>query len=90
MKTLTRLTVATALVLSAGVPAFAASDVYGFQPEAQTLNERNTYFYTQDGRQIVRHHWDVMRGGDAMAQAQAGAFIHERVNGQYFNERNAQ
>jgi hypothetical protein len=89
MKTLTRLAVATALVLSAAVPAFAASDVYGFQPEAQTLNERNTYFYTQDGRKIVRHHWDVMRGGDAMAQAPTSV-IHEWVNGQYFNERNAQ
>jgi len=90
MKTLTKFAVATVLALSAAAPALAASNVYGFQPEAQTLTERNTYLYTRDGRDIVRHQWDVTRAGDAMAQASAGASMHEQVSGQYFNERNAQ
>lgn len=82
MKTIGKLVTATALVLSAAAPAFA------FNPEGQTLLERNLYNFTSDARPIVRDHQDVRRAADAMAQAPRA--IHEQVSGQYYNERNVQ
>ncbi len=85
MKTIIKLATATVLALSAAAPAFA------FNPEGQTLLERNTY--TADARPIVQHQESVQvrahRGSDAMAQAPARV-IHEEVSGQYYNERNVQ
>jgi hypothetical protein len=84
MKTITKLAVATLLALSAAAPALA------FEPEAQTLLERNTYLYTGDARPIAQHQADSQvrahRGSDALAQAP----VHEEVSGQYYNERNIQ
>lgn len=84
MKTIVKLAAATLLALSAAAPAFA------FNPEGQTLIERNTYLYTADASPIGRHQENVQvrayHGSDAMAQAS----IHEEVSGQYYNERNVQ
>ena len=85
MKTFTKLAVAAVLALSAAAPAFA------FDPEGQTLLERNTYNYTADARLIAAHQnaqVGAHRGTEAMAQAPRAT--HEAVSGQYYNERNVQ
>jgi hypothetical protein len=65
MKTLTKFAAGALLALSVAAPAFAAD------PESQTLQERNTYLYTQDARPIAQHQqtFASQRGADAFAAA---------------------
>lgn len=82
MKTIHTLVITAALALSAAAPAFA------FNPEGQTLAERNLYNFTADARPIAHDRQDLRRATDAMAQAPRA--MHDVVSGQYYNERNIQ
>lgn len=86
MKIIAKVAIASLLALSAAAPALA------FDPEGQTLLERNTYLYTADARPIAAHQENIQapahRAVDAMAQAPLAT--HEQVSGQYYNERNVQ
>jgi hypothetical protein len=71
MNTMSKLAVGAFLALSIAAPAFAAD------PEAQTLQERNTYLYTQDARPIAQHQqhrqaFGEHRGVDAFAAEHYG------------------
>ena len=68
MNTMSKLAVGAFLALSIAAPAFAAD------PEAQTLQERNTYLYTQDARPIAQHGqtFGDQRGVDAFAAEHYG------------------
>jgi hypothetical protein len=69
MHTITKLAAGALLALSVAAPAFAAD------PEAQTLQERNTYLYTSDARPIAQHHQHF--------RTQSGASSFASVPGHY-------
>jgi hypothetical protein len=68
MNTLTKFAAGALLALSVAAPAFAAD------PESQTLQERNTYLYTQDARPIAQHQqsFAAHQGADAFAAEHYG------------------
>lgn len=70
MKLITKFALVSVLALSA-VPAFAASALEGADQEARLLVERNTYLFSQDGREIAR------TGKPQKANAAFRAFAHE-------------